>query len=589
MKILLLHPDDDAVSGPWTNLAWDKVVDIGLGGVETYRRWTEHFRCPVGTLGSLRNRLDDLRRVRDVLSLGCGRLIDEHGLDWWEMTALLVHGEFERFILLQRFAQSISLKDQIYVSRPGVHASLLSALLGKQVTVFPFRRGAGSGGLGHYTKVFKRLSSSQMVDVFWDKYDAGYQLRGRLARKPRPSMHPVVLLPTAYVNVSRTGLAYADSFPEENFLLVATRRSGWVQEPPRNVDTAWLSAYASVRERSRENSEMKSKWLDLLKEFVGVAELQILNSLGRFDFFLDWIRCGFQVRDAWLNVLDREPIEGVLCPDDSNPYTRIPVLLAQSRGVPTIACHHGALDGRYLFKRFYADVVWARGRMEQDYLVGTCGVPSERVEIGAPIFPKNWDQLTKSRTQDFQPYILFLSEAVDQAGGRTQEFYRDILPPLADLAFSTGRKLIVKLHPAEGERERAAMIARILSAEQKSVTSIVSGPLTEELLTKAWFGITILSTVAMECAVRGIPCFLCTWLECWPYGYVEQFMRFEVGIGLTGPDEIRKIPEYLQQKSVSANVRKDCWSPAAPGRLRQILTSSDRGFTTVEATAAGKV
>jgi hypothetical protein len=391
------------------------------------------------------------------------------------------------------------------------------------------------------------------------------------------------LLPTAYVNVSRTGIAYANTFPEEKFLLVATRRSGWVQDPPENVGTAWLSKYASIRDRTDEIGEMTCNWRSLLSNLRQVAEFEILLSLGRLDFFGQWIQHGLEVRDAWLNVFDTEPICGVLCADDSNPYTRIPLRLARERGMPNIACHHGALDGRYFFKTTYADLIWARGNMEKDYLVRVCGVPRERVEIGAPALPHNWREQVGPRNKNSREHILFLSEATDQAGARTEEFYRETLPALANLALSAGRRLIVKLHPAESERERTNMIARILSAEQKSVTSIVSGPLTEQLLDNAWFGITVLSTVAMECAVRGIPCFLCRWLECWPYGYVEQFIRFGVGIALDDPNEIRNIPEYLEKYVVSSDVRENCWRPADPGRLREILTASRKVFVTATA------
>jgi hypothetical protein len=140
--------------------------------------------------------------------------------------------------------------------------------------------------------------------------------------------------------------------------------------------------------------------------------------------------------------------------------------------------------------------------------------------------------------------------------------------------------LIVKLHPAESEHERSEILARVLSAEQKAVTQIVSGSLNEDLLAQTWFGITILSTVAMECAVRGIPCFLCKWLEFWPSGYVDQFIRFGVGIGLNHPSEIERIPEYLQQHRVSAAVAENCWQPAAAGRLRELLTASHKTCAT---------
>jgi hypothetical protein len=578
VKFLLIDPLDTAEVGPWAGQRWDHIVDIGLGGANTYDRWTHQFRCPVTTLGSLRNGFDDFRRVRDLLGHGCGRLIDSHGLDWWETMSLLLHDEMEAVILLQRFAQTLGQDDEVYVSRPGLHAGLLQGLLAKRVTVFPFRHGALKIGLGRYARAFWRLSSSQIIDVFWDKYDSGQQFRGRLTGRREPCAQPVVLLPTAYINVSRTGVSYANTFPEENFLLVTTRRSGWIKNLPRNVAAAWLSSYASPRDRGGENAEIENRWQSLRKGFAEIPEFEILNRLGYLDSFPERFRHGFEVRDAWRNVLDTEPVEAVLCADDSNPYTRIPLFLARERGLPNIACHHGALDGRYVFKRSYGDTIWVKGKMEEDYLVRKCGVPPERIEIAAPAFPPNWNRVRDSNRQRFQPCILFLSEASDGLGGRAEEFYQDILPRLADLARSTGRKLIVKLHPAESKRERSSTLLRILSAEQRGATQLVSGPLTEDLLAMAWFGITILSTVAMECAIRGIPCFLCKWLEFSPYGYVEQFIRFGVGIGLDDPNQISQIPQYLEHP-VSADVNENCWQPASAGRLRELMTCSRKPFT----------
>jgi hypothetical protein len=208
-------------------------------------------------------------------------------------------------------------------------------------------------------------------------------------------------------------------------------------------------------------------------------------------------------------------------------------------------------------------------------------VPRERVEIAAPALPASWGASQVSNRQQSQPHLLFLSEVFEAGGGRTEDFYRDVVPPLADLALATGRQLIVKLHPGESTRERTNILARILSARQKGVMRIISGPLTEDLLAKAWFGITILSTVAVECAIRGIPCFLCKWLESWPYGYVEQFIRYGVGIGLDKPSDIAKISQYLQANPAGADVRENCWQPAAAGRLRQLLTASPKAYTTV--------
>jgi len=116
-------------------------------------------------------------------------------------------------------------------------------------------------------------------------------------------------------------------------------------------------------------------------------------------------------------------------------------------------------------------------------------------------------------------------------------------------------------------------VARVLSSRQKDAVQIVTGPLTEDLLSQTWFGVTVLSTAAVECAVRGIPCFLCQWLNFSPYGYQEQFLRFGVGIRLKSPSEIDKIPQYLSQNSASPDLSRNWWQPAAPGRLRELVAS----------------
>jgi hypothetical protein len=61
---------------------------------------------------------------------------------------------------------------------------------------------------------------------------------------------------------------------------------------------------------------------------------------------------------------------------------------------------------------------------------------------------------------------------------------------------------------------------------------------------------------------------------------VEQFIQFGVGIGLNGPGEIEKIPEYLSQNPVNVKVRENCWQPAAAGRLRELFTQSRKEYTT---------
>jgi hypothetical protein len=79
----------------------------------------------------------------------------------------------------------------------------------------------------------------------------------------------------------------------------------------------------------------------------------------------------------------------------------------------------------------------------------------------------------------------------------------------------------------------------------------------------------------MECAVRGIPCFLCKWLEAWPHEYVDQFIRFRVGTVLNSPAEIKDIPQLLKQHAVAGNnnnLLDEIWHEAEPGRLRELIS-----------------
>jgi hypothetical protein len=570
MKVLLIHPEDELQDGPWASLRWDRIIDLGRAGTASYAHAVAGFGCPVTALDAFGDNLKEMRKVRELLALGMGRLSDRFGLDWWELTSILVHQHLESAILLRKFVETLGALDKVYVSRPGFHAEVLRLALSSRLHTFSSLGSRHKHGARHYLQVLKKFPVRQLLEIFWDKTDPGYQFRGSLRSRQKVLSDPVVLLPSAYINVSRTGVAYAESLPEARFLLVVTRRSGWIQSPPPNVSRTWLRRYASVRVPSRklECRDLIKRWDLLRSELKAIPEFRILTELGCLDDFPDRFAQGLEIRDAWRNVLESEPVQAVICADDSNPYTHIPLLLAVQKGLPTISCHHGALDGRYLFKRNHADVLLAKGKMEEDYLVRVCGIPPGTVEVGAPILPID---LKQESSPHKKTAIVFFSEAYEVAGGRARGFYQDILPSLADLARSEGRELIIKLHPAESFSERSRIVEQILRPEQQRVARVVRGPLEPEMLDKAWFGVTVLSTVAAECTRRGIPCFLCAWLEAWPYGYVDQFTRFGVGIRLNEPGEIKQIPATLQNYRAGGAARVNCWSPIETQRLQALL------------------
>ena len=63
---------------------------------------------------------------------------------------------------------------------------------------------------------------------------------------------PVMLLPSAYSNVTRTVLAYAAQLRDRRFLLATTRRSGETNDLPANVASVPLSAYAETLSRHED-------------------------------------------------------------------------------------------------------------------------------------------------------------------------------------------------------------------------------------------------------------------------------------------------------------------------------------------------
>src|SRR5256884_6669065 len=569
MRILLLHPDDSLENGPCQQ-KWDQVIDLGKGGCDCYRRSTLQLGCQVIPLDSLRIGVEDFQWVREIFESGRNRLLDAEGLDWWELTAIFFHQQIELLGVLRRFAENLKSSDELYITRPGFYADALRFLLRDRLQVLSSRIESNRSAL-RYVRSAARFPIAQLAEILWDKYDGCYWLRRHFSANRQPSHKPVVLLPSAYVNVSRTAIAYARTVPELNFLLVATRRSGWLADASTNVTVANLASYTTDgRDTSGEYEDLLQKWQIFRAELESVPEISLLRHLRCLDSFPKLLRQGLAIRDAWRRVLETEPVKAVLCADDSNPYTHIPVLLARNRGIPAIACHHGALDGAHLFTRSHADVILAKGRMEEDYLVRVCGVPEEKVELGAP---GRLPALNVQRDREQAPFITFFSEPYEVASARTAEFYRDLLPPLADMALKTGRKLVVKLHPFESQRERERLINRILTAEQQQVANVVSGALSEDLLQKTWAGITLLSTAASDCAARGLPSFLCGWLEYSHYGYIEQFERFGVGQVLRSPEEIAEIPQLIRhyrQPEVSSNL----WQPVTSARLQELFSGA---------------
>ena len=571
MRVLLLHPQDSPFHGPWAAQHWDLVVDLGRSSTNTAQIWQEHLKCRVLRSEPFRLGMEDAKGIRKIFGVAKGRLIDEEGIDWWDITSLIIVPEAQLVLVVQRIAREIKRAAEVWTTRPGWASELLASLLHLPLMFFESTgRNRLTRRLRHYVTLLHRFRLSQIKEIALDKYDADFRWRSRIAVKKWDSTHPFVLVPTAYTNVSRMAAAYAQLLPEHRFLFVATRQSAKSFEVPFNVQIGELAAYAGLDPPTAETASILERWQMLLPELRQITEFNALARAKVLDRFIPWFRDCLLARNAWRRVLDQELVDGVLCGDDSNVYTRLPVLLAKRRGIPTVDFHHGALDGRYFLKDLPCDTYLAKNEMERDYLVRLCELPPGRVVIGAP--PRRESTKTAERENE-RTSAIFFSEPYEAGEMHAEEVYRELVPPLVALAQRNGRSLIIKLHPFESRSQREKLVREVIGSANHEFVEVIDGPLTPELMSRAWFGITVESTTVIDCLQNGVQCFLCGWLSLSPYEYGKQYARFGIGELLHDVQQVSEIPSRLQDLRAHPKTRLDLSPTIEPDTLRRLLTS----------------
>ncbi len=68
-----------------------------------------------------------------------------------------------------------------------------------------------------------------------------------------------------------------------------------------------------------------------------------------------------------------------------------------------------------------------------------------------------------------------------------------------------GRSLIIKLHPFESRSQREKLVREVLGSSHQEFVEVIEGPLTPDLMSRAWFGITVESTTVIDCLQNGVP------------------------------------------------------------------------------------
>ena len=387
MKVLLLHPEDSPWDDACCRSRWDLIVDLGFASSYTYEEWSRRSGARVISIYQLDRQTDGYRSVNQLIERGRGRLLDRMGLDWWEILAVLSYHDLRGFYLLQQLRREIPGGCELVASRQHLFTRLLEQVLDRPVRYLKIDGRGPAHTVARMLRSARKLRPAQIAEIAFDKWDMDYRVRRLLTTHKRAMLtEPAVLLPSAYSNVTRSVLAYAAQLPHRRFLLATTRRSAVPARVPDNVTVVPLSAYAAPSSATHKHTvELRNAWEEFRRTMLPkVDEFRIAANAGLWDYFPAHLEHGLRLREAWKRLLESEPVKGVLCGDDLNYHTRLPLILAHGNGLNATYCSHGALDGGFLFKMPFADSYLVKGEMERDYLQRASAIEPEKICLGAP-------------------------------------------------------------------------------------------------------------------------------------------------------------------------------------------------------------
>jgi hypothetical protein len=540
MRVLLLHPED-RYPPAGSSGRWDLIVDFGHASAGTHQEWSRRAGCRVLSIFDFCEDIEDLYRTRELLQFGMGQWVDRLGIDWWDVLSASITTSLLHLQIVHRLAPQVDSQCELYMSRAIPGARALAKILGRPLHNLESRFSATFRRTQRYFHVVSGFHPALIGQIVQDKFDSKHAVRSRLARRRPGSGRPMVLLPSAYANVSRTAVSYALDAPEDQFLLVTTRHIAELDSLPANVQMSSLDSYFGTRDES-EIASLLEDWpalrLQLISRSPEFAAADAAGVLGQVPALLPW---GMAVRDAWMRLFEAENFIACLTADDSNPYTRLPLMIAKKRGIPALACHHGALDYAMAVKTNYADFYLAKTEMERDYLRKVCRVSPEAIVDLAPASASSV-QHSDVALSDKSWMVFFTENSISPWRG--DQVYRELMPMLASLARTCGLKLVLKLHPFETRKSYEQWVKRYLPGESGAVM-VMTGVPSAELWRNTRFALTVQSSAALECHSRGIPVFLCGWLREPNCGYLEQYARFSVGRVLQSAAEIAEIPRFL--------------------------------------------
>src|ERR1035438_2785915 len=163
MRVLLLQPEDSPERGPWSRQHWDLIVDLGKSSLFSEEKWARQCGGRVLRADSFRHGIADRRHVREMFSAGRGRLVDEEGLDWWDLMSLLVAPYALILPALLSVAKEIGPSSELWATRPGGVAEIVALALRRPLETFePSGLARTAARAMHYAGLVRRFSAAEV-------------------------------------------------------------------------------------------------------------------------------------------------------------------------------------------------------------------------------------------------------------------------------------------------------------------------------------------------------------------------------------------------------------------------------------------
>ena len=177
---------------------------------------------------------------------------------------------------------------------------------------------------------------------------------------------------------------------------------------------------------------------------------------------------------------------------------------ARKRGIPTVLLQHGILGDYYQVATYPMDHLIVRGRFYCDFI-------SEENKKKSIILNPPEPVIDSSGPRDC---ILFLTGYNLHEYWTHPENIAEILKTLVRSAHRLGRRLIVRVHPAESVRRYSQIVEKLLRSENlHAEVEYSQGGTLDSLMARSKVAVLFYSTVLLDCLRYGVPIISFAWSD----------------------------------------------------------------------------